>query len=197
MCHHPPTSCLLLRGYWWANGNGSRNHISPLFMKTEKWAINSIQRQEEMEIGAQNRRPWIRAGKSNADNNKYRYKTEKITTFLQLISTVGATCGFSRAPFLPFVSTYRHTCVSLSFSLSGGFFLSLFHAATIRWQEKSICFLYGIFQLGVWGSGGWIGPSKELSKKNEHCWVRPAHLAWNIETNNYGKTASDECIVWN
>lgn len=122
MCHHPPTSCLLLRGYWWANGNGSRNHISPLFMKTEKWAINSIQRQEEMEIGAQNRRPWIRAGKSNADNNKYGHKNEKITTFLYLFSTVGATCGFSRAPILPFVSTYRHTCVSLSFSLSGGFF---------------------------------------------------------------------------
>lgn len=39
-------------------------------------------------------------------------------------------------------------------------------------KEKSICFLYGILQLGIGGSAGWIKANKGLSEKNERCWMR-------------------------
>lgn len=64
-----------------------------------------------------------------------------------------------------------------------------------RWREKSKHFLYGIFQLGMGGSGGWISANKGRSEKNDRCWMRLTNMNGTEKEVAVEKEVATKCTV--
>lgn len=99
-----------------------------------------------------------------------------ITTPFQLISSYQKRCHFLFLPFsffymyFPIMAVHYHFLPPPFFHLSLLSVCSCFHCSVQQphsWREKSIHTLSDMFQLGIWGSGGWIKVNKGFNEKNE------------------------------